>query len=87
MLGKRKNSDQGFKIKLSSVSQLLFIKSGSQNRHPPKESATKDVLTHVHRNPVNMMQETCRQSIGVFLSLMVWDHQLGTWTEENPFPI
>lgn len=60
MMGKQENSGQGFKSKLSSTSQLLLIKSGSQSRHPPKESATKDVLTHVHRNPINIMQETCR---------------------------
>ena len=35
------------------------------------ESTTRDVLTHVHRNPVYMMQQTCRKSIGVFLGLTV----------------
>ena len=35
------------------------------------ESTTRHVLTHVHRSPVYMTQQTSRKSIGGFLSLMV----------------
>ena len=35
------------------------------------KSTTRHVLTHVHRSPVYMTQQTSRKSIGVFLSLMI----------------